>query len=51
MFGGERVIFIISSSYVRHVVSQIDACNVISLCTTRAVLSIFACRTAQLLCC
>ena len=42
----------LSSSYVRHVVSQIDVCDVISLCTTRAVLiSIFACCTAQLLCC
>ena len=29
---------IISSSYVRHVVSQIDVCDVISLRTTRAVL-------------
>ena len=33
-----NIFFIISSSYVRRVVSQIDVCDVISLRTTRAVL-------------
>ena len=33
-----NIIFITSPSCVRHVVSQIDVCDVISLCTTRAVL-------------